>query len=158
MTNKKNDARLLRAYLAGKNRAFESLYKKYEKPLFSFILRFIGDRKNAEDIFQQTWFKVLAALPVYEERGAFAGWLFGIANNCCVDFVRNKNYSQKKNSTHESELEMLADGSLDPEEALHKKEKLEWLENVIVQLPVEQKQVVLLRVYSEMPFKEIARF
>jgi RNA polymerase sigma-70 factor (ECF subfamily) len=149
---KKTDAELISAYSGGRDKAFEILFSRYKNALFSFILRFIGDRDDAEDLFQQTWLKVLNGLRCYRERGTFAGWLFGIANNCCVDLVRKRS---KIPDSIVSPDELPARGT--PLTSLEAKEKRQWLKNAVHQLPVEQRQVVLLRVYGELQFNEIAQ-
>ena len=154
---KKTDAALLSAYFGGKDKAFETLFKRYKVPLFSFIVRFVGDRKSAEDLFQQTWLKALNALPQYEERGSFPGWLFGIANNCCVDYVRSKTRELRDESFREASLDTLPACEDNPAKILEKKESLQWLKRSVNLLPLEQKQVVLLRIYGDLQFKEIAK-
>ncbi len=83
-----DDAELIRAYRNGEAEAFEALVRKYERPLFTFLLRLVGNRQSAEDLFQDTFLRVLRALPKYKEDGRFSGWLFGIANNLAVDLLR----------------------------------------------------------------------
>ncbi len=151
-----SDAHLIRAYLSGKEKAFEKLLKRYERPLFSFIFRFVGNRQSAEDLFQQTWLKVIQGFGRYEERGTFSSWLFGIANNCCIDLVRKKNQSKRNDFVSSEGMDKLESEDCNQMDVILNKEKTVWLENAITKLPPEQKQVVLLRVYSELPFKEIA--
>ncbi|MBN2028856.1 sigma-70 family RNA polymerase sigma factor [bacterium] len=152
-----SDAHLIQSYLSGRERAFEKLLKRYERPLFSFIFRFVGDRQSAEDLFQQTWFKVIQGLPRYKERGSFSSWLFGIANNGCIDFVRKHNRAKRNDLVSGEGMEQLKSDEHNQMDRLLRKEKTIWLEKAIEQLPPDQKQVVLLRIYSELPFKEIAR-
>jgi len=156
MKKKNDDARLIRAYLNGKDKAFELLFKRYERPLFSFILRLVGERRSAEDLFQQTWFKVLQNLASYREKGRFSSWLFGIANNNCIDYLRKKNKAKITDTMSETDLHELASDEPLPDETLQFQEGSEWLHSAIEQLPFNQKQVVLLRIYGEMPFKDIA--
>ena len=157
MDTQTTDANLIRRYLAGQDRAFDKLFKRYERPLFSFILRFVRDREGAEDLFQQTWMKVIKALPQYEERGSFSSWLFGIANNCCVDHARKKARSKVDDLTSSEGLDRLPNLHPNPEDTVIKKEQKAWLEQAVEQLPQEQKQVVLMRLFGQLPFKEIAR-
>jgi len=156
MDKRPTDAHLVRSYLAGKNAAFEKLFKRYEKPLFSFVLKFVRERQSAEDIFQQTWLKVLKGLPKYEERGKFSSWLFGIANNCCIDHARGKMRSRVDDAASSEGMDQLRGDDLNPEGMVVKQEQLAVLKKMVEQLPPEQKQVVLLRLYGEVPFKEIA--
>lgn len=157
METKPTDAKLVEVYLAGRDKAFEKLYKRYERPLFSFILKFVNDRKSAEDLFQQTWMKVINGLPKYEEKGKFSSWLFGIANNCCIDHVRKVSRARVDESASAEGVDRLPGGDGNPERDLMKREQQEWLKKAIAKLPEEQRQVVLLRLHGEMPFKEIAR-
>jgi len=157
MDTQTTDANLIRRYLAGQDRAFDKLFKRYERPLFSFILRFVRDREGAEDLFQQTWMKVIKALPQYEERGSFSSWLFGIANNCCVDHARKKTRSKVDDLTSSEGLDRLPNPHPNPEDTVIRKEQKAWLEQAVEQLPQEQKQVVLMRLFGQLPFKEIAR-
>ncbi len=150
------DAQLIHAYLSGKEKAFEKLLKRYERPLFSFIFRFVYDRQSAEDLFQQTWLKVIQGLSHYEERGTFSSWLFGIANNCCIDHVRRNNKTKRNDLVSSDGMEQLESEELNQMDTLLKKEKASWLEKAVTKLPMDQKQVLLLRIYSELPFKEIA--
>ncbi len=156
MEEKPTDAHLVRSYLAGKDAAFEKLFKRYEKPLFSFILKFVRERQSAEDIFQQTWLKVLKGLPKYEEKGKFSSWLFGIANNCCIDHARTKKRSRVDDGASSEGMDQLRGDDLNPEGTVVKQEQMAVLKKMVERLPLEQKQVVLLRLYGEIPFKEIA--
>lgn len=156
MDTKLPDARLVRSYLMGNDKAFEKLFKRYERPLFSFILRFTGDRAKAEDVFQQTWLKVINGLSSYEEKGKFASWLFGIANNCCIDEARKRSRSKVDDYASSEGMDKLEGDMSDPEVELLRQEESVWLEQAVDRLPDEQKEVVLLRLHAEMPFKEIA--
>lgn len=157
MEMKSTDASLVRAYLGGNDRAFEKLYARYERPLFSFILKFVANRQTAEDVFQQTWVKVIKALPKYEERGTFSSWLFGIANNACVDHVRKVARAKIDDFASNEGLDRLPKEQSNQEDQLMAKEKSAWLGEAIESLPEDQKEVVLMRLYGELPFKEIAR-
>ena len=157
MKNEMSDAHLVRAYRSGDDSAFETLYRRYERPLFSFILRFVGNRESAEDLIQLIWMKVLKGLPGYRERDKFGSWLFGIANNCCIDHVRGNARKQIDDLVSSDKMDQIPDIDPEPEGGLMQNELNACLHLAIQELPDEQKQVVLLRLYSELPFKEIAR-
>ena len=150
------DAQLIKMYLNGKDQAFEKLYKRYEKPLYGFIFKFVGNRAITDDLFQQTWFKIIKALPHYQERGRFSSWMFGIANNCCIDHVRRKDVALKDNSAGSEKMETLPNEGIAPDTQMINDEKKAWLAQSISKLPADQRQVVLLRLHAEMPFKQIA--
>lgn len=154
--DKPTDAQLIRSYGNGRDRAFLKLYTRYERPLFSFILKFVNHRESAEDVFQQTWIKVINGLPNYEEKGKFSSWLFGIAHRCCIDHARKVSRARIDGRTSSAGMDTLEHGGPAPDGALEAQEKREWLKGAIDRLPVEQKEVLLLRLHAEMPFKEIA--
>ena len=156
MDKKPSDAHLVRMYLTGNEKGFEKLYKRYERPLFSFILRFTGNRSTADDIFQQAWMKVISGFEKYEERGSFSSWLFGIANNCCIDHVRKVSRSKVDHFTSAEGMDRLPEKDMDPEKEIIKSEQSDWLQEAILQLPDEQRQVVLMRIAGDIPFKDIA--
>ncbi|MEK7248839.1 MAG: sigma-70 family RNA polymerase sigma factor, partial [Bacteroidota bacterium] len=85
-----SDADLLQAYRNGDARAFERLLRRYERPLFTFIVRLVADRDEAEDVYQDTLSRVVEKIQSYDERGKFGSWLFGIAHHLCVDRSRRK--------------------------------------------------------------------
>lgn len=155
--DQKLDAERIKAYSNGDNLAFEALYRQYERPLYSFILRFVTTRNQADDLFQQTWLKVINGLPKYDEQGKFSSWLFGIANNCCIDAIR-KNKPSRRVTGDEAErvLETMPDGAFDPETLAIKSEEKKLMQEGLAHIPEEQKQVLLLRIHGDMPFKEIA--
>ena len=80
-----DDSSLIRRFLQGETDAFEAIMRKYQRPLYTFFLRMIGSQETAEDLFQETFLKVLKALPAYREQGKFHSWLFGIANRVATD-------------------------------------------------------------------------
>ena len=157
MEMKPSDAYLIRAYLKGKDTAFDSLFRRWERPLFSFVFRLMRDPQAAEDVFQQTWMKVLKGLSDYHEKGKFSSWLFGIANHCCIDEIRKKTRARINDCVSAAGMDNFESQVSNPERKLLKSEELQLLEKAVDRLPLEQKQVVLMRLHGEMPFKEIAR-
>jgi len=155
MSEDKTDAVLIRDYLSGKEKSFHTLYRRYERPLFSYIFRFAGERQRAEDLFQQTWMKVLNGLQNYREQQKFSSWLFGIAHNCCIDEVR-KASGKKEDDCPGEDRKSMKSGERTPEELLHHTERKDLLKKAIQELPEEQRSVVLMRLEEEIPFKEIA--
>jgi len=153
----KQDSIWIKSFLAGSRKGFDNLYKKYEKPLFSYILRYTHNQETAEDIFQKTWFKVIRGLNSYEEQGSFGSWLFGIAHNNCIDHFRKNSKLQVDDTMSMKGMDSLENKVVvNPEKKLIKEEGLDNLKTAIEELPEEQKQVVLLRLYGDLSFKEIA--
>jgi RNA polymerase sigma-70 factor (ECF subfamily) len=108
-------------------------------------------------MFQQTWMKVITGLEKYEERGSFSSWLFGIANNCCVDHVRKVSRLKLDSFISSEGMEKVSEMGMNPEKAVLQSEESDWLQNAILQLPSEQRQVVLMRINGEIHFKDIAK-
>ncbi len=153
----KQDHIWIKSFLAGNNKGFDILYKKYEKPLFSYILRYTHNQQTAEDVFQKTWIKVIKGLEKYEEQGSFGSWLFGIAHNNCIDHFRNNSKKEVDDNLSVKGMDRLENKiAINPEKKLIKEEGLDQLKRAIEELPDEQKQVVLFRLYAELSFKEIA--
>ena len=151
-----SDDELVQSFLKGEESAFNELYRAYEKPLYSFILRYAGNRNTAEDLVQQVWMKVIKALPKYDERSKFGSWLFSIAHHSCIDAVRKKSPAAAADFDEVPLMEKLPGERPNPEEELIRLEERGLLEKAIQQLPDEQKEVLLMRIYSDLPFREIA--
>ncbi len=151
-----DDAELIRAYQNGEAEAFAALVRKYERPLFTFLLRLVGNRQSAEDLFQDTFLRVLRALPKYQEDGHFSGWLFGIANNLAVDLLRRTRVRRSYFFNDDEALTAAIDyhGAADAE--VERAEIMRLVEAALQQLPEKQRQVFLLRQHGDLSFKEIA--
>jgi len=147
------EAELIERCKNGDGDAFGHLIGQYRRQLFTYLLRFQGERELAEDLFQETLLKVWKFLPSYSHQSKFATWLFSIAHNVAVDASRRRKAREfvsfaKQLPDRPSEsnpvAEMLAD------------ETRELLEQALRQLPEKQRQVFLLRQHSGMSFREIA--
>lgn len=156
-----SDSELIQKYNNGDGRAFGKLIDRYNQPLMSYLQRMVSDRIAAHDLFQDTFFKVIRALPRYHERGKFSSWLFGIAHHVAIDFLRKQKRARQhlKSDCETNDME-LADyedhTSMRPDEHYDQQELKTLLKQAVETLPVEQKEVLLLRQYSGMTFKEIS--
>ena len=157
-----SDSELIQRYSNGDGRAFELLVNRYNRPLTAYLRRMVSDKHAADDLFQETFFKVIKALPRYQERGKFSSWLFGIANHVAVDYLRRQKRTKQHLYTEcgeikENESMQYKDESNPlPDKEYDRLELKGILSQAVEKLPVEQKQVLLLRQYSGMTFKEIA--
>ena len=160
--NEPNDAQLLSRFKDGDNSAFEVLLNRYRMPLFNYIYRLVNNKIVAEDLFQDVFVRLFKAIPNYQEQGKFSGWIFGIANNLAIDYLRAK--GRQKSIFVDNEManadfniiDTFPDNSLTPQDFVERKELQQILADAISQLPVEQRQVLLMREHSDLPFKEIA--
>ena len=154
-----HDQVLVSAYLNGDESAFAFLLRRYQSKIFGKIYMVVRDRAVAEDIFQDTLMKAVFAMKSggYNEEGKFLPWVMRIAHNLCIDHFRLKKKLPIQRGTDEYDpILLVTDNQLNVEEGLNKKEVLAKTRRLLDVLPEEQKEIVLMRIYLDMSFKEIA--
>ncbi len=134
--------------------AFGKLIQDYRIQLFSYLLRFCGDRMTADDLFQETLIKVWKGFKSYNEQNKFSSWLFSIAHNVAVDSIRKE--SAKPPVRSFEDLQTFASDN-DPHHTFVEKETNELVMAAVGTLSEKQKHVFLLRQHSGMTFKEISK-
>src|SRR5258708_30537622 len=92
MFNETADEDLMVMYQKGEVRAFEVLLSRHRKPVYNFILRFVGDRETAEDLLQEAFMRVIKGAEAYKRQAKFTTWLYTIARNLCVDQTRRRKH------------------------------------------------------------------
>lgn len=150
------DAELIAAFLRGDERAFEQLYERYKRLLYGFLNHLITNPSEVDDVFEETWLRVLDRLPKYRDEGRFSAWLFRVARNLYIDQLR-------KNRKFPAELELDAEdaplipgpSSQEPDQEIHLGEVGAVIAQAVEQLPIEQREVFLLR-QQDLAFREIA--
>lgn len=158
------DKDLVRFYRQnGDQQAFRELMNRHQSKVYSYIYSMIGSAGLADDIFQETFTKVITKMDdTYNEQGKWIAWVMRIAHNATIDHIRKQkrfvdvssNYDKESNTDF---YDRLPDEDLvGAQEQLEKDEAKSSLMEHIAELPEEQRQVVMLRHYYEMPFKEIA--
>jgi RNA polymerase sigma-70 factor (ECF subfamily) len=156
-----SDSLLIARFLSGDKTAFEALINQYRQKLYSYLYRMVSNSEAAKDLFQDAIVNVLKALPKYREQQKFSNWLFSNAHNLAMNYIQKQKQKSAiilENSFSDTDRELLnawADESFSPEEIMKKKELQEILKSSIEKLAIEQKQILLLREYSGLPFKEI---
>lgn len=159
MYNKEDDA-LVHRYKNGDKEAFELLYKRHRQPVFSFICHMVRNRTASEDIFQETFYKVVKNIEKYKPCDKFRSFIIKTANNAAIDYLRRhrrRNELDSDMSEENNYIETSSEGDRGrPEMIIEKKEIGEELVKAVQSLPVEQRQVFLLREMAELPFKEIS--
>ena len=150
------DIVLIRRFAAGDESAFETLYHRYRRQLYGFLNNLIQNPHEADEVFEETWLRVIAKLPGYRDQGRFSAWLFRLARNIFIDRVR-RNQPEKLARELDPELEqrLPAPERMEAVHPLDEKEIREVIDGAVAKLPVEQREVFLLR-QQEMSFKEIA--
>lgn len=151
-----DDASLMLAYVAGDARAFETLYARHRGPLYRFILYRVSDRQRADELFQDTWARVIAARARYQPRAKFSTWLFQIAHNLLIDsYRRARPQTGDEESQHALETRA-APAHEQPERVLGEFEQRRRLQLALAALPDEQRTAFVLRMEQELSLEEIA--
>ena len=153
------DGVLLKVYLEGNESALETLIKRHKSRIFTSIYLMVNDRYLAEDIFQETFIKIIHSLRSgkYTHEGKFLPWAMRIARNLAIDSIRHKGrlpmISDSEGNNIFDYITIVEDGC---EKEMVKSEETAALHKLINELPEEQKEVLILRHYADLSFKEIA--
>ncbi len=153
------DAVLVSSYIKGDESALEILINRHKQKIYSFIFSKVYDRDVAEDIFQDTFIKVIRTLKrgAYNEEGKFLPWVMRISHNLVIDYFRKNNRMPKFDNTEEFNIfSVLSDKSLNAESTIIKKQVENDVRRLVDELPDDQKQVLLMRIYDDLSFKEIS--
>ena len=153
------DSLLVSQYLSGSELSLEMLINRHQARIFNFINSKVNDRDAAEDIFQDTFIKVIRTLKggQYNEEGKFLPWIMRIAHNLVIDFFRKNNRMPKVKNTEEFDIfQFISDNSPNVEHSLVQEQVVKDLQKLVQELPEDQKEVLIMRLYRDMSFKEIA--
>ncbi len=154
------DEMLVKLYADGNNSAFDVLLERYEEKIFSYIFFIVHNEDVADDIFQDTFMKAVVTIQQgrYTENGKFQAWITRIAHNLIIDFFRqerNENFL----SNDEMDYDLFNDVRLteaNVETKIVREQVLDDVKLLVEHLPQNQKEVVYMRYYQELSFKEIA--
>ncbi|MFB0939012.1 MAG: RNA polymerase sigma factor (sigma-70 family) [Candidatus Azotimanducaceae bacterium] len=153
------DSVLVSDYINGNEKSFEILISRHQQRIYNFIFSKVLDRDITEDVFQDTFIKVIKTLKKgkYNEEGKFLPWVMRIAHNLVIDhFRRNKRMPTFKNTDEFDIFSVLGDGELNAEKLLVKEQILSDVRRLIDELPEDQREVLMMRMYKDMSFKEIS--
>ena len=158
---KLTDKELVMAYANGDNSAFDTLLGRYEKSLFNYILTIVKDEDLANDIFQETFVKAITVIRQgrYEDNGRFGAWLNRVAHNKIIDHFRRAKAENTVSNDADEEIDLLNDRSLceeSIEDVMVSGQLTRDLQRLVAELPDVQRQVLMMRIYRDMSFKEIA--
>ncbi len=159
MEPQRDDSLLVQDYISGEERALEILINRHNQRISSFIYSKVLDRDVTEDIFQDTFIKVIKTLKKgnYSEEGKFLPWVMRIAHNLIIDhFRKNKRMPKFEGSDDFNIFSVIGDDKLNAEKQLIKDQIDSDLTLLIEELPEDQKEVLLMRIYKDMSFKEIS--
>ena len=152
---------LINEYLSGSNEAFDTLLSRYKQRIYSFIYSKIKDKDIVDDIFQDTFIKVIKSLKkgTYNEEGRFLSWVMRIAHNLIVDHFRRKKRMPMYDS-HDNAYDVfykMSEPSKNVEDFLIDTQIKADLNALMLELPQNQLEVLHMRLFQDMSFKEIAR-
>jgi RNA polymerase sigma-70 factor (ECF subfamily) len=149
------------ASVEGSEEAFSELLGFYLKPVFNFVFRMAGNAKDAEDITQEVFIKLWKNLKKYEPGKNFKAWLFSIARNTAIDWLRkrkNISFSEFEDEEGENQLfNLVPDAGPWPDELAVKAENSKIMDEMVGKLPVIYKEVIVLRYKNQFTFEEIGK-
>jgi RNA polymerase sigma-70 factor (ECF subfamily) len=156
-----NDQELIASYLGGDERAFEELLKRHQQKIYTSIYLFVKDQDLANDIFQEVFIKIIDTLRKgrYNHEGKFSQWAMRIAYNMCVDYFRRDKRKPVMSCQINDDFDIFDVVSIREESAedkMMKSQTHDRIRTLVDQLPAEQREVVILRHYADMSFKEIS--
>ncbi len=160
--NAKNDLRLVSRAISGEQKAYAELMARYRDAIYFILLKMVNNRDDANDLAIETFAKAFQNLEKYKPDYAFSTWLFKIATNNCIDYIRKKKlktFSIDQVTGEDGENSRpweIAGNSPTPEESMIKKQKTSLLKNVVDKLPVRYRKLVILRYFEELSYEEIS--
>jgi RNA polymerase sigma-70 factor, ECF subfamily len=158
------DEDLMVQYQQGEVRAFEILLTKHRKPVYNFVLRFVGDKETAEDVLQETFMRVIRGAETYKRQAKFTTWVYTIARNLCVDMSRRRKHRKHasldapmgSDEDSGSLLDVIASNDMTADRQTVNKQLHAEMQRAIDALQEDQREVFVMREFMDMPFKEIA--
>ena len=154
-----SDKELVSKYVKGDNFSFEILLSRHKNRVFAFIMSKVKNKDISDDIFQDTYVKVVNSLQKgkYNEEGKFLPWVMRIAHNLVIDHFRKQKKMQMIRSNNDFDIfEVIKDSKINADEKLIKDQIFNDLNLLIDKLPNDQKKVLKMRYYEELSFKKIA--
>lgn len=154
------DATLIEYYRKGHQMALNILIERYKDKVFTSIYMLVKDKALAEDFFQDAFLKVIKTIQSgnYSDQGKFLPWVIRIAHNLCMDYFRKQKTSLQISKNNSDEvLQYIVKGTIAPISQLEQSQTVNCLALLLKNLPVEQREVIMLRIYGDMSFKEIAQ-
>ena len=158
-TNTLTDALLVKNYIAGDEKSLEILINRHQSKIYGFIYSKISDRNLSDDVFQDTFIKVIKTLKSnsYNEEGKFLPWVMRIAHNACIDHFRKVKRSPSiKTSDDHDIFEVLNFSEAGIDEKMIQGQSHERVRKMLDLLPEDQKEVIIMRHFADLSFKEIS--
>jgi RNA polymerase sigma factor (sigma-70 family) len=159
--NAKNDFQLVQKAMNGDQRAYADLMHRYKDAIYFMALKMVNNKEDAMDLTVETFGKAFEKLEKYQPSHAFSTWLFRVATNNCIDFIRKKKLNTMSlnglmdDDGEERTLQIAAD-VLNPEESWIKNQQTQELKSLIDSLPPRYRRLITLRYFDELSYEEIA--
>lgn len=159
--NAKNDFHLVVRAREGDQKAYADLMQRYKDSIYFMVLKMVNNREDAMDLTVETFAKAFEKLDKYQPEFAFSTWLFRVATNNCIDFIRKKKlntmsiHGMTNDDGEEKQLDIKSD-VLNPEESSIKKQQTQELRMLIESLPSRYRNLITLRYFDELSYEEIA--
>ncbi|MES2427200.1 MAG: sigma-70 family RNA polymerase sigma factor [Bacteroidota bacterium] len=160
--NAKNDFHLVVKARGGNQKAYADLMQRYKDSIYFMVLKMVNNKEDAMDLTVETFAKAFEKLDKYQPDYAFSTWLFRVATNNCIDFIRKKKlnttsiHGMTNEDGEDQQLQIKAD-VLNPEETSIKKQQTEELKILIQSLPPRYRNLITLRYFDELSYEEIAQ-
>lgn len=160
--NAQNDFILVGRAKDGDQKAYAELMQRYKDSIYFMALKMVNNKDDAMDLTVETFAKAFENIDKYKPDFAFSTWLFRIATNNCIDFLRKKRLNVislqtlSEDDKEDKQLQIASD-SLNPEQTSIKKQESEKLKSVVEQLPLRYRTLIILRYYDEQSYEEIAQ-
>jgi len=160
--NAKNDFHLVVKAREGNQKAYADLMHRYKDSIYFMVLKMVNNKEDANDLTVETFAKAFEKLDKYQPDYAFSTWLFRVATNNCIDFIRKKKlnttsiHGMMDDDGEDKTLQIKGD-VLNPEETSIKKQQTEGLRSLIENLPVRYRNLITLRYFDELSYEEIAQ-
>lgn len=156
-----HDYRLVLSAINGTQKAYEELFKRYKDAIFFMLLKMVNNKNDAEDLTFEAFGKAFRNIRQYSPKYAFSTWLFKIASNNCIDFLRKKkgttiSIDGKDNSENERSI-TLESNTLNPEQVFIREQKAKIMRNEVGRLKERYRRLIELRYFEEFSYDEIAK-
>jgi RNA polymerase sigma factor (sigma-70 family) len=160
--NTRDDLELVKRAADKDPKAYEKLLKKYRKSVYYMLLKMVNNTDDAEDLTQEAFAKAFNSLHKFDSKYAFSTWLFRIATNNCIDFIRKKRVqtvsidTSYENDEGDSFSFDIKDPDDNPDELMLRKQRKEYLGMAVEKLPAKYRKLVDLRYFQELSYEEVA--
>lgn len=153
-----SDAELIHAYMRGQEQALEVLINRYKDKVYTSVYMLVKDKYLAEDIFQDAFLKVVKTIKDgrYAEQGKFLPWVIRVAHNLCMDHFRRSRQQIPVTLPDGQDISVLFGASDLVADAIEKRQVHDSVRKLVEELPEEQREVIVLRIYSDLSFKQIS--